>query len=169
MEFSGINLLSLIFCARLPELIRMVVRSCASHYLTSHRKRQGIVEVTSTTSFPCHSHASFVFSLPTKWEMLLVNASTEFSISHRWLIECDLMKRRQDTACEIPKPCNQAALRARVLPTQVQGSDLFLPQTPRAAIAPLPQLKLWPPIPSSRIPFLKLMKEKYSCLPHISP
>lgn len=39
MEFSGINLLSLIFCARSPELIRMVVRFCASNYLTSHLKR----------------------------------------------------------------------------------------------------------------------------------
>lgn len=36
MEFSGINLLSLIFCASLPELIRMVVRVCTSNYLTSH-------------------------------------------------------------------------------------------------------------------------------------
>lgn len=39
MEFSGINLLSLIFRARSPELIRMVVRFCASNYLTSHLKR----------------------------------------------------------------------------------------------------------------------------------
>lgn len=64
MEFSGINLLSLIFCARLPELISMVVRSRASNYLTSHRKRQGIMEFTPTTSFLCHSQTSFVFSLP---------------------------------------------------------------------------------------------------------
>lgn len=58
--------------------------------------------------------------------MLLVN-TTEFSISHCWLIEWGLVKRREEAACEIPKPCNQAALRARVLPTE--GTRVPFPVT----------------------------------------
>lgn len=45
MEFSGINLLSLIFGASLPELIRMVVKVCASNYLTSNLRAEKAEEL----------------------------------------------------------------------------------------------------------------------------
>lgn len=114
MEFSGINLLSLIFCASLPELIRMVVRVCASNYLVifRHKKPRNCgIHVHHPSSLPLAVHLSSLLS-PGKTGMLLVNTSTEISWSHCQLVKRGLMKRRREaTTCGMRKFCHKHALR----------------------------------------------------------
>lgn len=79
MEFSGINLLSLIFCASLPELIRMVVKVCASNYLTSNLRAEKAEELWNLLQplpvLPINS-LSFISSL-SRGEKIFANKSRE--------------------------------------------------------------------------------------------